>query len=99
MKWSFRVHTTDSNHDQPIAPSRLPDLPPPKAPNQVWLGDITYIATDEGWLYLAGILDLYSRRLAGWAMSEHMDTELILTAWNICPAPFQSRLQSTNAAR
>jgi transposase InsO family protein len=49
---------------------------------KVWLGDITYIATDEGWLYLAGILDLYSRRLTGWAMSEHIDTQLILTA---CP--------------
>ena len=81
-KGRFRVHTTDSNHDQPIAPNRLPDLPPPSAPNQVWLGDITYIATDEGWLYLAGILDLYSRRLTGWAMSEHIDTQLILTA---CP--------------
>lgn len=82
-KGRFRVHTTDSNHDQPIAPNRLPALPPPSAPNQVWLGDITYIATDEGWLYLAGILDLYSRRLAGWAMSEHIDTELILTAWGM----------------
>ena len=82
-KGRFRVHTTDSNHDQPIAPNRLPDLPPPSAPNQVWLGDITYIATDEGWLYLAGILDLYSRRLTGWAMSEHIDTQLILTAWGM----------------
>jgi putative transposase len=46
-------------------------------------GDITYIATEEGWLYLAGILDLYSRRLTGWAMSEHIDTELILAAWGM----------------
>ena len=80
-KGRFRVCTTDSNHDQPIAPNRLPDLPAPSAPNQIWLGDITYIATEEGWLYLAGILDLYSRRLTGWAMSEHIDTELILAAW------------------
>ena len=63
-----------------LAPNRLPDLPAPIAPNQVWLGDITYVATEEGWLYLAGIMDLYSRRLAGWAMSEHIDTELILAA-------------------
>ena len=56
-KGRFRVCTTDSNHDQPIAPNRLPDLPAPSAPNQIWLGDITYIATEEGWLYLAGILD------------------------------------------
>jgi putative transposase len=82
-KGRFRVCTTDSNHDQPIAPNRLPDLPAPSAPNQVWLGDITYIATEEGWLYLAGILDLYSRRLTGWAMSEHIDTELILAAWGM----------------
>ena len=82
-KGRFRVCTTDSNHDQPIAPNRLPQLPAPNAPNQVWLGDITYIATDEGWLYLAGILDLYSRRLSGWAMSENIDTQLILAAWGM----------------
>jgi len=82
-KGRFRVCTTDSNHDQPIAPNRLPQLPPPDAPNQIWVGDITYIPTEEGWLYLAGILDLYSRRLAGWAMSEHIDTELILAAWGM----------------
>ena len=82
-KGRFRVRTTDSNHDQPIAPNRLPALPAPTAPNQVWLGDITYIATEEGWLYLAGILDLYSRRLVGWAMSEHIDTELVLAAWGM----------------
>jgi putative transposase len=81
-KSRFRC-TTDSNHDQPIAPNRLPDLPAPSAPNQVWLGDITYVATEEGWLYLAGIMDLYSRRLTGWAMSEHIDTELILAAWGM----------------
>ena len=82
-KGRFRVCTTDSNHDQPIAPNRLPQLPPPDAPNQIWLGDITYVSTDEGWLYLAGVLDLYSRRLTGWAMSEHIDTELILAAWGM----------------
>lgn len=82
-KGRFRVCTTDSHHDQPIAPNRLPDLPAPTAPNQIWLGDITYIATAEGWLYLAGVLDLYSRRLAGWAMSEHVDTKLTLAAWGM----------------
>jgi transposase InsO family protein len=82
-KGRFRVCTTDSNHDQPIAPNRLPALPAPSAPNQVWVGDITYVATEEGWLYLAGILDLYSRRLIGWAMSEHIDTKLILAAWGM----------------
>jgi len=82
-KGRFRVCTTDSNHDQPIAPNRLPELPAPSAANQVWLGDITYVPTEEGWLYLAGILDLYSRRLAGWAMSETIDTQLILAAWGM----------------
>jgi putative transposase len=82
-KGRFRVCTTDSRHDQPIAPNRLPELPAPTAANQIWVGDITYIPTEEGWLYLAGILDLYSRRLAGWAMSGHIDTELILAAWGM----------------
>lgn len=82
-KGRFRVRTTDSHHDQPSAPNRLPELPAPTAPNQIWPGDITCIATEEGWLYLAGILDLYSRRLTGWAMSEPIDTELILAAWGM----------------
>ena len=88
-KGRFRVCTTDSHHDQPIAPNRLPELPAPSAANQIWVGDITYIPTDEGWLYLAGILDLYSRRLAGWAMSQHIDTQLILAAWNMALTPGQ----------
>ncbi len=67
----------------PSPPIACRNCPPPRAPNQVWLGDITYIATEEGWLYLAGILDLYSRRLTGWAMSEHIDTQLILAAWGM----------------
>jgi transposase InsO family protein len=82
-KGRFRVHTTDSNHDQPIAPNRLPELPAPSAPNQIWRGDVTYIHTEEGWLYLAGILDQYSRRLVGWAMSAANDTKLILAAWDM----------------
>jgi putative transposase len=82
-KGRCRVHTTDSNHDQPIAPNRLPELPAPSAPNQIWRGDVTYIHTEEGWLYLAGILDQYSRRLVGWAMSAANDTKLILAAWDM----------------
>lgn len=78
-----RLWFSVSHHDQPIAPNRLPELPAPSAPNQIWVGDIPYIPTDEGWLYLAGILDLYSRRLAGWAMSEAIDTPLILAAWEM----------------
>jgi putative transposase len=82
-KGRFKVCTTDSHHDQPIAPNRLPELPSPIAPNQIWVGDITYVDTEEGWLFLAGILDFYSRRLAGWAMSEQIDTKLVLAAWDM----------------
>ena len=76
----YRVQTTDSNHDEPIAPNRLAEAPAPSAPNQIWVADITYIQTREGWLYLAAILDLYSRKIVGWAMSEHIDTALVLKA-------------------
>jgi len=76
----YRVRTTDSAHDHPIAPNRLPDLPRPAAPNQAWVTDITYVETKEGWLYLAGVLDLYSRCLVGWAMSSSLATALPLAA-------------------
>jgi putative transposase len=76
----YRVQTTDSNHDHPIAPNLLALEPAATAPNQIWVADITYIQTQEGWLYLAGILDLYSRQIVGWAMSERNDTALALTA-------------------
>ena len=81
QKRRYRVRTTDSNHQHPIAPNRLADRPGPAAPNCVWLADITYIPTAEGWLYLAGILDRYSRKIVGWAVSEHIDTALVTSAW------------------
>jgi putative transposase len=75
----FRT-TTDSRHTKRIAPNLLErDFDAP-APNQVLAGDITYIATSDGWLYLAVLLDLYSRRVVGWAMSDRIDTELALSA-------------------
>ena len=80
QKGRYRVRTTDSNHDRPIAPNRLAEAPKATAPNQLWVADITYIETKEGWLYLAAILDLYSRKIVGWAMSERIDTVLILKA-------------------
>lgn len=76
----YRVQTTDSNHDEPTAPNRLAEAPKATAPNQLWVADITYIETQEGWLYLAAILDLYSRKIVGWAMSERIDTPLVLAA-------------------
>jgi transposase InsO family protein len=81
QKGRYRVRTTDSNHDEPIAPNRLAEAPKPTAPNQIWVADITYIdAGEDGWLYVAAILDLYSRKIVGWAMSERIDTTLILNA-------------------
>jgi transposase InsO family protein len=80
QKGRYRVQTTDSNHDEPIAPNRLAEAPTPNAPNQIWVGDITYIKAGERWLYLAAILDLYSRKIVGWAMSERIDADLILKA-------------------
>ena len=81
----FKVVTTDSNHDLPIAPNRLQKAVATR-PNQIWVGDITYIKTAQGWLYLAAIMDLYSRRIVGWGMSERIDTALVLMAWHMASA-------------
>ena len=75
-----RVRTTDSRHDLPIAPNLLERNFTATAPNRIWLADITYIETDQGWLYLAAILDLYSRRIVGWAMADHLRADLPLAA-------------------
>ena len=72
--------TTDSNHDEPIAPNRLAERPAPDGPNQVWLQDITYVPTAQGWLFLALVLDLWSRKIVGWAMAGHLRSELVVSA-------------------
>jgi putative transposase len=72
--------TTDSNHAEPIAPNVLERNFVPEAPNHSWAGDVTYIATAEGFAFLAVLLDLYSRRVVGWAMSDTNDTSLALAA-------------------
>ena len=74
------VRTTDSKHALPIAPNVLDRKFEVAAPNRVWAGDITYLATAEGWLYLAVIIDLFSRRVVGWAIEEHMETSLVMGA-------------------
>jgi putative transposase len=74
------VHTTDSRHEHPIAPNLLDRDFDPKAANEAWAGDVTYIATGEGWLYLAVLLDLFSRRVVGWATSAANDRQLALKA-------------------
>jgi len=79
-KRAFRPRTTDSNHPNPIAPNRLKQVQAPTAPNQIWVADITYIWTVEGWIYLAAVMDLFSRRIVGWALSPNMETSLVKEA-------------------
>jgi len=78
-KRRFR-RTTDSRHSLRIAPNLLNRDFTSASANKVWVGDITYVPTTEGWLYLAVLLDMFSRRVVGWAMSDHIDTELALKA-------------------
>jgi putative transposase len=75
-KRPFRV-TTDSDHDQPVAPNVLERRFDGWGINQAWVGDITYVETSEGWLYLACVMDLSSRRIVGWSMSDRMKTDLV----------------------
>ena len=79
----FRVVTTDSKHLHPVAANVLGRDFEATAPNQKWLADLTCVPTDEGWLYLALVLDLFSRKLVGWAMSEPMPQELTLAALRV----------------
>ena len=79
QKRKFKA-TTDSRHALPLAPNRLNRQFTVKAPNQAWVTDITYIPTDEGWLYLAGVKDLFSGELVGYAMSNRMTTPLVMQA-------------------
>lgn len=86
------VVTTDSKHNLPIAPNLLNRDFQPAQPNAVWTSDITYIQTDEGWLYLAAVIDLYSRQVVGWSMQPHMQTSLVSDALRMAwfrrrPAP------------
>lgn len=76
----FRVITTDSNHPHPVAENVVDRNFAPSAKNQTWTADITYIPTDEGWLYLAAVEDLYSRKIVGWSMSDRIDSRLVVDA-------------------
>jgi transposase InsO family protein len=77
-----KPRTTDSRQTCPIAQNRLPHCPAPSGPNQIWLTDITYLRTGEGWLFLAAILDLWSRRIVGWACGPTLHATLVLAALN-----------------
>ena len=76
----FKVCTTNSNHEYPVAPNRLNQEFTTTAPNKVWVVDITYIPCREGRLYLATVLDLYTREIVGWRLYGHMETQLVLDA-------------------
>ena len=75
-KGGHRPRTTDSRHQLACWPNRLREVPPPPRPDQVWVSDMTYVRTNEGWLYVAGVLDQCSRRLVGLAMSPRLDATL-----------------------
>lgn len=88
----FRPRTTDSRHDLPIAPNLVDRTFAASKPNRLWLADITYIPTREGWLYLASIIDVFSRMIVGWAMDSNRKTQLCLHALDMAlrrrrPAP------------
>jgi transposase InsO family protein len=76
----FKVKTTDSSHAHPIAPDRLKQDFRQALPDKVWTTDITYLATEEGWLYLAVVMDLCSRKIIGWSMAGHMEASLVMDA-------------------
>lgn len=76
----FRVKTTDSNHTLPVAPNLLDQQFQTHAPNQVWMADITYIPTRQGTMYLASVMDLYTRKIVGWKLKNRMPTDLVLEA-------------------
>ena len=76
----FRGSTTDSSHQHQVSPNLLKRDFTSEAPNKALVGDITYLATAQGWVYLAVLIDLYSRRVVGWATEDHMETTLCLAA-------------------
>jgi putative transposase len=78
----FKIRTTDSNHGHPIAPNVLDRKFEQPAPDRAWAADITFVPTQQGWLYLAVVLDLCSRRVVGWAADDHMRSELCAAALN-----------------
>lgn len=80
VRKGFKPRTTDSQHAHPIAPNLLLNREGPVRSDEVWATDITYLPTSEGWLYLAGVLDLYSRKIVGWSMQETLETCLPLGA-------------------
>jgi putative transposase len=81
QKRRFRPKTTQSDHKLPVAPNWLAKVPKPDRPGQVWLADITYIQTQEGWLYFSGLLDHCSRRCVAWHADDSLESSLVATTW------------------
>jgi len=79
-KRRFRVITTDSRHGLPVAPNLLERNFSPTRPDTAWSGDITYIATEEGWLFLAVVIDLFGQRVVGWSLQPHMQRSMVIDA-------------------
>jgi putative transposase len=80
QKRAFKPKTTDSHHAHPIARNWLAAQEKPQSINRVWVSDITYVATAQGWLYLAAVMDLYSRKIVGWSTSPSLETSLVREA-------------------
>lgn len=81
QKRAFKPRTTDSRHPHPIAPNRLAGISA-QGLNEVWVSDITYVCTRQGWVYLAGVMDLCSRKIVGWATANHLRSSLVKEAMN-----------------
>jgi putative transposase len=76
----FRCRTTDSAHALPVAGNVLDRQFDPSGPNEAWVADVTYVPTGEGWLYVAIVEDLFSRKVVGWSMADHMESRLVVDA-------------------
>lgn len=92
MKWQnlrskrrkkFRIVTTDSRHRLPVAPNLVGYIGLPTEPNRIWVSDITYLRIPNGWIYLCVIMDLFSRKVVGWALRPHMQASLVTAALNM----------------
>ncbi len=77
----FSPRTTDSTHNDPVSPNRLQEGTVPTGPNQVWVSDITYIPTRDGWIYLSAFMDLWSRLIKGWTLRETLKSDLVSDAF------------------
>lgn len=97
-KRKYVPRTTDSRHDRPVAPNLLGRDFGADTLNHKWVADITYVHTDEGWLYVAAVLDLCSRRIVGWSMADHMRAELVGDALEMAMARRQPPVRASEAS-